>query len=76
MFFARSDWLLNLRISRVLIGSRSSEYPWLFTVLRPGQDGASRLEIFPKDEICAINEAVVKTNTTKATNFGFSVFTD
>ena len=27
------------------------------------------------DEISAINEAVVQTNTKKATNFGLSVFT-
>ena len=36
---------------------------------------ASRFEIFSVDEICAINEAVEQTNTTKATNFGLSVFT-
>ena len=36
---------------------------------------ASRFETFSEDEICAINEAVVQTNTKKATNFGFSVFT-
>ena len=33
---------------------------------------ASRFETFSKDEICAINEAVVQTNTK---NFGLSVFT-
>ena len=27
-------------------------------------------ETFSKDEICAINEAVVQNNTKKATNFG------
>ena len=27
---------------------------------------ACRLETFPEDEICAINEAVVQTNTKKA----------
>ena len=32
-------------------------------------------ETFSKDEICAINEAVVQNNTKKATNFGFSMFT-
>ena len=36
---------------------------------------ASRLETFSKDEIWAINELVVQTNTKKATNFGWSVFT-
>ena len=36
---------------------------------------ASRFETFSEDEICAINEAVVQTNTKKATNFGLSVFT-
>ena len=36
---------------------------------------ASSFETFSKDEICAINEAVVQKNTKKATNFGFSVFT-
>ena len=36
---------------------------------------ASRLETFSEDEICAINVAVIQTNTKKATNFGLSVFT-
>ena len=36
---------------------------------------ASRLKTFSEDEIFAINEAVVQTNTKKATNFGLSVFT-
>ena len=36
---------------------------------------ASRFETLSEDKICAINEAVVKTNTKKATNFGLSVFT-
>ena len=36
---------------------------------------ASRLETFSKDEIWAINEAVVQTNTKEATNFGLLVFT-
>ena len=36
---------------------------------------ASRFETFSEDEIWAINEAVVQTNTKKATNFGLSVFT-
>ena len=35
----------------------------------------SRFETLSEDEICAINEAVVQTNTKKARNFGFSVFT-
>ena len=33
---------------------------------------ASRFETFSKDEILAINEAVVEANTKKSTNFGFS----
>ena len=36
---------------------------------------ASRFETFSEDEIWAINEAVMQTNTKKATNFGLSVFT-
>ena len=36
---------------------------------------ASRFETFSKGEICAINEAVLQTNTKKATNFGLPVFT-
>ena len=36
---------------------------------------ASRFETFSEEEIFAINEAVVKTNTKKATKFGLSVFT-
>ena len=35
----------------------------------------SRLEKFSEDEICARNEAVVETNTRKATNFSLTVFT-
>ena len=36
---------------------------------------ASHLETFLEDEICAINEAVIQTNTKKTTNFaGLSVF--
>ena len=36
---------------------------------------APRFETFSEDEICAINVAVIQTNTKKATNFGLSVFT-
>ena len=36
---------------------------------------ASRLKIFLEDEIFAINEAVVQTNTSKATKFSLFVFT-
>ena len=36
---------------------------------------ASRFETFSKDEICALNEAVVQTTTKKATNFGLSALT-
>ena len=36
---------------------------------------ASRFETFSEDGICAINVAVIHTNTKKATNFGLSVFT-
>ena len=36
---------------------------------------ASRFETFSEDEISAINEAFVQTNTKKARNFCFSVFT-
>ena len=35
---------------------------------------ASRLKTFSEDEICAINEVVVQTNTKKATNFSLLVF--
>ena len=35
----------------------------------------SHFKAFSKDEIGAINEAVVQTFTKKATNFGLSVFT-
>ena len=37
---------------------------------------ASRFETFSKNEIWAINEAVLQTITKKATNFGLSVFID
>ena len=37
---------------------------------------ASRFEAFLEDEICALNEAFVQTNTKKkTTNFGLPVFT-
>ena len=36
---------------------------------------ASRSKTFSEDEIWAITEAVVQTNTKKATNFGLLVFT-
>ena len=36
---------------------------------------ASRLKTFSKDEIFATNEAVVQTNTSKATNFSLLVVT-
>ena len=35
---------------------------------------ASSFETFSEDEICAINEAVVQTNTKRTKNFGFSEF--
>ena len=35
---------------------------------------ASRFETFWEDEIWAINEAVVQTNTKKATTFSLSAF--
>ena len=35
----------------------------------------SRFETLSEGEICAINEAIVQTNTKKARNFGLSVFT-
>ena len=35
----------------------------------------SRFETLSEEEICAINEAIVQTNTKKARNFGLSVFT-
>ena len=36
---------------------------------------ASRFEAFSEDEIWTIDEAVLQTNTKKATIFGSSVFT-
>ena len=59
----------------VLIGFHNSEYPWLFTVLRLKPRWRLIFEKFSEDEICAINEAVVQTNTKRATNSGLSVFT-
>ena len=55
------------------MGSRNSEYPWLFTVLLPE---TRCFKTFSEDEISAINEEVVQKNTKKATNSGLSVFTD
>ena len=36
---------------------------------------ASSFETFLEDEICAINEVVVQTNSKNGTNFSLSVFT-
>ena len=47
--------LYNKKKSRVLIGSRNEEHPWVFTVL--GRDSASRFATVLKDEILAVNEA-------------------
>ena len=46
-----------------------------FHCFETGAKMASRLETFSEDENWAINEAVVQTNTKKATNFGLSMFT-
>ena len=61
--FARFDWLLYLGISLAIycFATRAKT--------------ASRFETFSKDEIWAINEAVVQANTKKSTTFGLSVFT-
>ena len=40
-----------------------------------GAKMASRFKTFSEDEIGAINEGVVQTNTKKLTTFGLSVFT-
>jgi len=42
------------KFSRVLIGSRNSEYPWLFTVLFCdwSQDGVSFEDIFERRNFC------------------------
>ena len=45
------------QFSRVLIGSRNSEYPWLFTVLRTERKMARRFATVSEEEIVAINEA-------------------
>ena len=66
-----SEW----QFSRVLIGSRNSQYHWLFIVFRPASRWRLVSKPFWEDEILAINEAVIQTNTKKATNFGLSVFT-
>ena len=68
-----NQWIAIL--ARFDLIARYSEYPWLFTVLR--QEPRWRLvSTHFRDEIWAINEAIVhETNTKKATNFGFSVFT-
>ena len=45
------------QFSRVLIGSRNLEYPWLFTVLRTERKMARRFAKVSDEEIVAINEA-------------------
>ena len=68
-----NQWIAIL--ARFDVIARHSEYPWLFTVLR--QEPRWRLvSTHFRDEIWAINGAIVhETNTKAATNFGFSVFT-
>ena len=41
----------GLQFSRVLIGSRNSEYPWLFTVLRTERKIARRFAKVSEEEI-------------------------
>ena len=48
---------------------------WLVPVTRNIKMLAATFKTFSEDETWAINEAVVQTNTTKATTFGLSVFT-
>ena len=57
--FARFDWLPWLGISLAI---------YCFAT---GDKMASRFEAFLEDGIWAINEAVLQTNTKKATIFGF-----
>ena len=61
----------GLQFSRVLIGSRNSEYPWIFTVLRTERKMALRFAKVSEEEFVAINEAaffypsdLVNTKTT------------
>ena len=48
---------IKLQFSRVLIGSRNSEYPWLLTVLRTERKMARHFAKVSEEEIVAINEA-------------------
>ena len=60
-----------MEFSRVLIGSRNLEYPWIFTVLRTERKLARRFAKVSEEEIVTINEAaffyppdLVNTKTT------------
>ena len=45
------------QFSRVLIGSRNLEYPWMFTVLRPERKIMHCFAKVSEEDIVAINEA-------------------
>ena len=55
--------------ARGVISYQVMKFPFYSLFCDRSQDGVSfNLETFPEDEICAINEAVVQTNTKKARN--------
>ena len=64
----RAFWLAN--VTRNILGYS----PLAILCFATEAKMASRFETFLEDEIWAINEQVVQTNTKRATNFGLSVF--
>ena len=63
------------QFSRVLVGSRNLEYPWISSVLGRDHKMTSRFATVSKNEILAVNEAAAPTNTKKETKFDLLVFT-
>ena len=65
MFFTHSDWLLKLRIVCVLSTSQ---------LARVVSKMASLFAILTEEEILAVNEVAIPTNTMKATKFAWQHF--
>ena len=62
---------MNSDFRAFLLAPVTRNIPGYFLFFDRSQDGVQFRDI-SEDEICAINEAVVETNTKKATEFGLS----
>ena len=66
-FFISIYQISGWQFSRVLIGSRNVEYPWIFTVLRTARKMERRFAKVLEEEIVAVNEAAFYLVNTKTT---------